>query len=207
MERPRGRERAPESGTQRNTKCHFAFEAFYNSMEDPSVSSVSKEGKELVEEQIGVSDETLKKIADTLLRDESIKTYNVTELFVDEESMLQVCGRSLGGQIMEKKVRCLKGSSLFDWFMDEKNQKKLGVQIRGETDVAVVMELMMEQGYFHKAEKIEVKGERGKIIQRVKSTVRASSWRSMRRTTSVTRRYTCGTTRVRRYVFCSPPTP
>lgn len=59
-------------------------------MEDPSVSSVSKEGKELVEEQIGVSDETLKKIADTLLRDESIKAYNVTELFVDEESMLQV---------------------------------------------------------------------------------------------------------------------
>ena len=38
---------------------------------------------------------------------------------------------------MEKKVRCLKGSSLFDWFMDEKNQKKLGVQIRGEADVAV----------------------------------------------------------------------
>lgn len=59
-------------------------------MEDPSVSSVRKEGKELVEEQIGVSDETLKKIADTLLRDESIKAYNVTELFVDEESMLQV---------------------------------------------------------------------------------------------------------------------
>lgn len=54
------------------------------------MSSVRKEGKELVEEQIGVSDETLKKIADTLLRDESIKAYNVTELFVDEESMLQV---------------------------------------------------------------------------------------------------------------------
>ena len=49
MERPRGRKRAPESRTQKNTKCHFAFEAFYNSMEDPSVSSVRKEGKELDE--------------------------------------------------------------------------------------------------------------------------------------------------------------